>query len=220
MPEPQASTDTPPRPVAPFDPATFRAHDATPVEIRWQPGTVVQLDFGTGSIVEKIPPIIVTGIVSAGGMFWLLGLQEAKGRWLWALLAGVAAILVRTAVEKGRLAPRQVRFDWSTRSASFTQSGLGATVPFEKVEELVLIGQLLHLGGTKASPSSTTEYWCELVASDGASRHVIAVGEDFRDRDSAYQMVAPLAAELATALSVPWRFEDFSGPLTAVLDRV
>jgi len=218
VPEPQASTETPARrPTGPFDPATFRAHDETPVQIRWQPGSVVQLDFGTGSIVEKIPPIIVTGIVTAVGVSWFRGLQEAKGRWLWAVLAGVAAILLRTVIEKSRLAPRQVRFDWSTRSASFTQSGAGPSVPFERVGELVLIGHLLQLGGTKASPDSTTHYWCELVASEGTNRHVVAVGKYFDDSDAAYQMVAPMAAELATALSVPWRFEDFAGPLSAIL---
>ena len=218
MPEPQASTDTPARPpTGPFDPATFHAHDETPVQIRWQPGTIVQLDFGTGSIVEKVPPIIVTGIVTAAGVFWFLGLQEVEGRWLWALLTGAAAILVRTVIEKSLLAPRQVRLDWSTHSASFTQSGAGPSVPFDKIKELVLAGHLLQLGGTKASPGSTTHYWCELVASEGTSRHVIAVGKYFEDPDTAYQMVAPMAAELATALSVPWRFEDFAGPLSAIL---
>jgi hypothetical protein len=46
---------------------------------------------------------------------------------------------------------------------------------------------------------------------------VIAVGKHFDDPNAAYQMVAPMAAELAAALSVPWRFEDFAGPLSAIL---
>ena len=195
----------------PFDPVAFKAADEMPVRIDWRPGAVVSLDFGTGSIVEKTPPIIVTGVVAGLAAFL------ASGRWFWAFVTGIVALFARTAIEKRRVKAQHVRFDWTTQAATFSTSGFA--VPFERIKELVLRGHRRHLG-PRRDPDSTDHYWCELVASEGTTEHVVAVGKWFNESDSAYQMMAPMAAELAGALSVPWRFENFALPLSSLIDQL
>lgn len=216
MPEPQLAREPE---LGRFEPEQFKAADEAPVQIDWQPGTLVRLEFGAGSIVEKIPPIIVTGIVAAVAVFVVMGWLELGGRWLWAFLAGAAALLVRTGIEKSQLQPRQVRLDWSTRSATFSTSGLDATVPFHRFKELVLRGHVVRLRRAEGE-GTVGHYWCELIAAAEHGEHTVAVGRWFDESDPAYRMMAPMAAELAAALSVPWRWEDFTPPASAILERI
>ncbi len=216
MPEPQLAPEPA---LGRFEPATFKAANEAPVQLDWQPGTLVRLEFGAGSIVEKIPPIIVTGVVTAVAALVAMGWLKLGGGWLWVFLAGVAGLVVRTGIEKSQLQPRQVRFDWSTRSANFSSSGPGTTVPFDRVKELVLRGHVVRLRGDDGD--RVGHYWCELIAAaEYGGEHAVAVGRWFHESDPAYQMMAPMAAELAAGLSVPWRWEDFTPSASAILDRI
>jgi hypothetical protein len=221
VPEPQGETQPePPPPVGRFDPAAFRARDETPTTIDWRPGTLVSLDFGNGSLFEKIPPLFVTGVVTGGALVLFLGAAEVPGRWLWGVLAGIAAVAVRTMIERSQLRPRQVRFDWSTRTAKFVESGVEETIPFDEIDEIVLRGHVLHLG-----PRRTDErahfHWCEVVVVADVLQRVVAISTkiDEDKGDAAYAMSAPMAAELAGALSVPWRWTRFESE-HPILDSV
>lgn len=216
MGEPQLA----PRPeLGRFEPANFKATGEAPVQFDWQPGTLVRLEFGAGSIVEKIPAIILTGVVTGVVALFAMGWLELKGGWLWPLLAGAAALVVRTGIEKSQVQSRRVRLDWSTRSATFSSAGPGATVPFDRLKELVLRGHKARLCRDDDG-SNVWHYRCELVAAAEGGEHTVAVGRWFYESDPAYQMMAPMSAELAAALSVPWRWEDFTPPASDILDRV
>jgi len=152
---------TPP-PAGPFAPGKFEASDQTPVKVEWQPGSVVRLEFGAGSIgAQKVLSIILTGA----------RLYEPFG--------------------------------------------------FADIKELVLRGHIRE--GVREESAATRRirhYWCELVAVTGRGERVIATSRSFDEQEPSYEMMVPMASELAAAIPVPWRWEDFTLTLGAQIDRM
>jgi hypothetical protein len=113
-------------------------------------------------------------------------------------------------MERSQLQPRQARFDWSTRTATFVDRGIDETIPFDEIKEIILRGHVTHLGRTKTQ-SKAHFHWCEVVAVAGVRERVVAISTKINEDkgDAVYAMSAPLAAELAAALSVPWRWTRF-----------
>ena len=210
---------TPP-PAGPFEPGRFEASDQTPVKVEWQPGSMVRLEFGAGSLAEKVPAIILTGVVTGIAALFVVGSMEVRWGWLWVILAGAAAIAGRTAIEKGQRQPRGVRFDWSTGSLTLTGAGLHETIRFAEIKELVLRGHIREGVREESGSSRIRYYWCELVAVARHREHVIATSRSFYEREPSYEMMVPMASALATAIPVPWRWEDFTLPLSALIDRM
>jgi len=212
---------TPP-PAGPFAPGKFEASDQTPVKVEWQPGSVVRLEFGAGSVgAQRVLSIILTGVVTGIGALFVAGWMEARWSWLWAILAGAAVIAGRTAIEKSQLQPRGVRFDWSTRSVTLTGARLYEPFGFADIKELVLRGHIRE--GVREESAATRRirhYWCELVAVTGRGERVIATSRSFDEQEPSYEMMVPMASELAAAIPVPWRWEDFTLTLGAQIDRM
>jgi len=212
---------TPP-PTGPFAPGKFEASDQTPVKVEWQPGSVVRLEFGAGSVgAQRVLSIILTGVVTGIGALFVAGWMEARWSWLWAILAGAAVIAGRTAIEKSQLQPRGVRFDWSTGSLTLTGAGLYETIRFAEIKELVLRGHIRE--GVREESAATRRirhHWCELVAVARHREHVIATSRSFDEQEPSYEMMAPMASELAAAIPVPWRWEDFTLTLGSQIDRM
>ena len=210
-----------PTPAGPFVPGRFEAPDQTPIKVEWQPGSVVRLEFGAGSVAEKVPAIIMTGVVTGIAALFVAGWMEARWGWLWVILAGAAGIAGRTAIEKGRRQPRGVRFDWSAASLILTGPGLYEPIRFAEIKELVLRGHIREGVREESSSVRIRYYWCELVAvTTGRGERVIAASRSFHEREPSYEMMVPMASELAAAIPVPWRWEDFELPLSALVDRM
>jgi hypothetical protein len=208
-----------PTPAGPFVPGKFEAPDQTPIKVEWQPGSVVRLEFGAGSVVETVPAIIMTGVVTGIAALFVAG--SMGGGWLWVILAGAAAIAARTAIEKGQRQPRGVRFDWSAASLILTGPGLHEPIRFAEIKELVLRGHIREGVREESSSSRIRYYSCELVAvTTGRGERVIATSRSFHEREPSYEMMVPMASELAAAIPVPWRWEEFELPLSALIDRM
>jgi hypothetical protein len=201
-----------------FEPEKLRPAGDAPVRIEWKPGTLVRLTFSAGSIVDVIPPIVLTGVVAGVAAFFVAGWLEFP-RWLSAILVGAVAIAIRTVMEKRRVAPHEVVFDWHTRSATFTDPDGRHAVSFSEMKELILRGSCVTLANTGSHGGSHTEYWCELVAAKQNGEHSISVTRREYNGDEPYQMLAPMAAELGAALRIPWRWKDYEST-NSILDSI
>jgi hypothetical protein len=145
----------------------------------------------------------------------------ARWGWLWVILAGAAGIAGRTAIEKGQRQPRGVRFDWPAASLILTGPGLNEPIRFAEIKELVLRGHIREGVREESSSVRIRYYSCELVAvTNGRGERVIAASRSFHEREPSYEMMVPMASELAAAIPVPWRWEDFELPLGALVDRM
>jgi hypothetical protein len=197
-----------------FDPRAFVLRkDIHPVEL-WSPGARVRI---------HVPAVPVAGTIIAGALGALAGgavvgvfvfSSQLPGQIQWGatVIAGAAGAIWAARKFHEMFEEHDVTFDWTARRATFRHGQSLRTVPFEEIRGLVLTGlKTRHEPGEAnvTTAISYTAYWCRLEAELAGGRALILEGDPDHDPISPRRALDAMGGELAHALGVGFRFEDF-----------
>lgn len=203
--------------IARFSPGALLSRDEI---VEWSPGARVMIERSEEVKVQQelrwqMPQLWALGL--GLGLLWLTVASLVMG-WLPVFLfaAGIDALFVFALIERdgamteyklrrlgpGRKLLRQVLFRWATRHVHVTDEHGHRAIPFQRLRGLTLRGHRTRLarGGEG--------FWCELSASLQAGELWLVRTEVIPwDSYRPYEMLCPMAAELARALSIPWEWK-------------
>lgn len=196
-----------------FDPRAFVLRkDIHPIEI-WSPGARVRIH------VPAVPPLgtviaVALGALAGGAVIAVFAFAISVAdpiRWA-AIAAGAAA----GALWAGRkfhemFEEHDVTMDWISGRATFRHGRDMRSVLLKDIQQLVLRGlKTRHEPGDVAGPTASyTAYWCRLEAQLSDGQALIIEGDPTRDPHSARVPLEAMGGELARALGVQLRFEDY-----------
>ena len=197
-----------------FDPRAFVLRkDVHPVEM-WSPGARVRIHVPAAPIAATIA-IGCLGALAGGAVVavfaFSLPLPDPL-RWVVTVIAAVAGAVWAARKSNEMFDEHDVTFDWIARRATFRHGQSTRTVPLEEIRGLVLTGlQTRHEPGEADATTalSYTAYWCRLEAEVANGRLLIIEGDPERDPVSPRTALDAMGGELARALSVGFRFEDY-----------
>jgi hypothetical protein len=194
--------------VARFDPAQLKG--STKFEIgEWQPGVRVRIlsPAVTGLTSDRILFPMLALMFGLPISILLLSRISLLGVPFFLLtICGAAALFLKFELE------REVSIDWSTKQLNFRSKNLlGNKIQcysFQQVERVILEGFSMYMAN-KTTPSYTF-YWCRLnVEIAGRELKLLELLRFIDDRDRPYQLLMPMAVELAKALGVEWQWKDY-----------
>lgn len=208
--------DEPAEVIPPFQPEQFVVMgDVTPVT-EWRPATRVRLFIPAMRIRDALTASAIVGALPGGLLgYMLLGpLVAERGVSPWvAVSQGAAVAIVAMALFlRTWFKEREVILDWTAHEAVFRRGGRSRTASLRHARRLMLSGRKRR--ATESTGSKRTRrywvYWCELKLEFTGVSETIAVTEECRDEaDAPFLLLLPMASELATALSIPWRWEEY-----------
>ncbi len=208
----------------PFRPESLRA--AFRVE-RWDPGREVRFArpfqwkrLAPGLLVPLVC-LVPVGIVAA-----TLAVEQPKSGTIGAAASAMAAVmgfslvigglLVWHSFRTGEVQAIRVRLDWTARRVFVSRGAGGEEVPFASLKEIETRGVRRHVPGSKYGPAYDLyryQVWARFEA-DGRtvlSQVPLVESDDVRDDSKGpYDVVFPIGANLAHALSVRHRVVDFA----------
>ncbi len=180
----------------------------------WRPGDKVRL------FIPAIPRSgIITGAVIgaiAGGVAGFLGSEIANfkvlARWCFGVLGAAIGGLGAGIGMRFAFPEREHVFDWAAGQATFRRAEKARVVPLTEIQGVLLRGQkAMHTERHDKHDHSYTAYWCELiVVLPGPDVTLVTTDESRDDPDPPYRLSLSMAVELARALNVPWRWEEYS----------
>lgn len=218
----QALFVPPPPAVPPFDFYPQRPIGQYTVE-EWAPGRRVRIEreqdisgdlLGAASAGSGIMCLVSVG---AALLFELTGMVAAPRRD--AVLVGVAAGLADVGRRLYGASGRAATFDWPAREAVYRRYGRTRRAPLDAIAEVVLRGRE-RLERLSSVPHPF--FWCEVVVRLGGASDeevVLETRDACDDPDTPYQQALPLAAGLASALGVPFRWEEYADAFRRAIVR-
>jgi hypothetical protein len=188
--------------------------DVHPVEM-WSPGARVRIHVPAVPIAATII-IGCLGALAGGAVVAVFAFSlpvPDPARWVMTAIAVAAGALWAARKSNEMFDEHDVTFDWVARRASFRHGRSTRTIPLDDIRALVLTGLKTRHEPGEADATTTaisyTAYWCRLEAEVANGRLLIIEGDPERDPISPRTALEAMGSELARALGVGFRFEDY-----------
>ncbi len=198
----------------PFDPDSFKVALEAFVdsELEWDPGRRVRIRrsklgtgwtlcaaLGMGLLAGVVLPLFVGKLLS--GIVAYAGLSVVW--WHWGFVVG-GVVALTTWIRMGRKYGRkEVVFDWDEEVVTIQSGQRSLRKPLSSIRTFLLEGHY------KTRDDRPNKYYCRLWVELDESREHILTSAEYSGRDEAYRKTGSMVEELATALNVPWEWEDF-----------
>jgi hypothetical protein len=203
------SVQVPELQIEPFDPQRFKAKGAQP-QIEWNPGTTIKIKYPRPSMLQSIVPAMNSLIAATVGTYLVAYFAQQPNaiKAGAAIGCGVLFFLIILAYQFWKNSSHEIVFDWNQQTATFQAYGKKRVVPFKEFQEIVIRGKSYSLGG---HGHRRNYYWCEIVAIVPGTDEIISITDSFlNDSETPYKMALSLTAELSRAISVPWKWIEYS----------
>lgn len=195
--------------IAPFHPESYRGPFRL---VTWEPGRLVLFERPGPSLPARIVACLLAGALGHLGGIIVVEVMSTVGLthhpmsdWrVWTMTAlGLVGGWVGIHLFWG---DTSVAIDWTTRRFA-RRDGLGRWErEFAEVHEVLLRGR-----STAVQPRGVPKWawcWCEVILRVGLVDLVIPSTRFRGDPEAPYEMMLPMAVDLARALGLPWRWHE------------
>lgn len=174
----------------------------------WEPGRRLHiLRPGLPSVVWRILGFIgaLSGAIVGG---FLLAPQLPNPGWVTCLVSGIVGGIVALVLGAWIFREREVIFDWNNGQCWWREARWEHQLPFEEITACVLRGTTV----TRTRNDSTSIEYRTDVLLETVYRTVLVIGTDgsSSDPDKPYRALVSFTANLADALHVPWRWDEYT----------
>ncbi len=179
-------------------------------EIHWDPGTKVRLHVKGIPVQWIVLFAVIIGGIFGGIAYFAMG-RPAGRELLYLVGASSMVALISGAYLYFYYPERKSLVDWRDNRIRVSEDGDEVEYAIDDVEKVELIGRDRQKSTTKGeSYRHRMEYACEVrLRTRDKEKVTFAICRYFDDKEQPYQVMAPMANELARALGVPWKWLDY-----------